>query len=136
MAKKLTNQEMHRISVKRKILVAANNMFAETGDINMRDLAAQMGVTTGTLYHYYKDKEDIIHELNNMADAQSTDFDQLQDIDGSVMKLWHIFTEIMVRRVLNDGVKFTKVRVTGTIKHDELKKGISASTIREYVVLA
>ncbi len=50
------------------------DLFAKTGYLNvsMREIAAQMGVTTGTLYHYFPNKNNLLEELFYMASRQDT----------------------------------------------------------------
>jgi AcrR family transcriptional regulator len=50
---------------KKELLTSAFECFAEKGygQITMRDLAKSLGVSTGTLYHYFPSKQAIFEEL-------------------------------------------------------------------------
>lgn len=48
---------------KQNILNAAINVFIEKGfeDASMRDIAAEAGLTTGAIYHHYKNKDELFY---------------------------------------------------------------------------
>lgn len=50
------------------------DLFAKKGYLNvsMREVAAQMGTTTGTLYHYFPNKNSLLEELFYMASRKDT----------------------------------------------------------------
>ncbi len=50
------------------------DLFAKKGYLNvsMREVAAQMGVTTGTLYHYFPTKDNLLEKLFHMASRKDT----------------------------------------------------------------
>jgi len=52
-------------NVKEDILLVTRELLKETGysDLNIRKIAAQCGVATGTVYNYYSSKNDIIVEI-------------------------------------------------------------------------
>ncbi|MBB6451700.1 AcrR family transcriptional regulator [Salirhabdus euzebyi] len=48
-------------------------MFAEKGytSLSMRKIAKELGVTTGTLYHYFNSKEDIFRQLTEQISQEN-----------------------------------------------------------------
>ena len=54
-------------NVKEKILDAATGLLdTQTfADISLAEIAAEAGVSKGTLYYYYKNKTDILFDLTN-----------------------------------------------------------------------
>lgn len=52
-------------NVKDDILTAARKMLTEAGyvNLNMRTIASHCGIATGTLYNYYKSKQEIVGEI-------------------------------------------------------------------------
>src|SRR5438445_11572826 len=68
------------------ILRAATRVFARNGYFNSKvaDIARAAGVADGTVYLYFKSKEEILHSIfdQNMAEALAADrrlIDQLRD---------------------------------------------------------
>lgn len=55
----------YREETRRSILDAAEALLVESGvdDFSMRSLADRCGCTAPTLYHYFRDKPELIHEL-------------------------------------------------------------------------
>ena len=49
---------------KQHLLDAANRVFADKGfdDASMREIAAEAGLTTGAIYHHYKNKDDLFYD--------------------------------------------------------------------------
>jgi len=58
---KIVDHDQYR----KELLNACIPIFASNsyGSISMRQIAQQLGVTTGTLYHYFTSKEDIFNQL-------------------------------------------------------------------------
>lgn len=50
------------------------DLFADKGYLNvsMREVAAEMGTTTGTLYHYFPNKDSLLEELFYIASRKDT----------------------------------------------------------------
>ncbi len=66
-AKKPGSREISKQERKHRILTVARRMFAEHGydRSTMRRIAAEAGVTAGTLFKYVSDKRDLIHLIFN-----------------------------------------------------------------------
>lgn len=58
----MTNEPINKR--KQHILDAALNVFAAKGfdDASMREIATQAGLTTGAIYHHYKNKDDLFYD--------------------------------------------------------------------------
>ena len=58
---KIVNHDEYR----QKLLEKSLNLFTSKGysNINMKEIAAEIGVSTGTLYHYFPAKENILAEM-------------------------------------------------------------------------
>ncbi len=67
------------------ILRAAISVFAHNGYFNSKvaDIAREAGVADGTVYLYFKSKEDILHSIfdRNMADAIADGRQRLQNVE-------------------------------------------------------
>lgn len=61
---------------RRELLAKSFESFAEKGyaAMTMRDLARHIGVSTGTLYHYFKSKEDLFNQLVQFLTDQDAAF--------------------------------------------------------------
>lgn len=86
------NSERPIIADKREaILRAAIRVFANNGYFNSKvaDIAREAGVADGTVYLYFKSKEEILHSIfdRNMAEAISAGQEQLQQITDPREKL-------------------------------------------------
>ena len=76
---KIVDHDQYR----RELLGKCFNLFSRKGysKITMREIAAEIGVSTGTLYHYFPTKEDILEEM--FAYVQETNVGEyLQRGDG------------------------------------------------------
>ena len=61
------------MEVKERITVKANELFLRYGirSVSMDDIAAELGMSKKTLYQYYADKEEIIHEVFDAVFAEN-----------------------------------------------------------------
>ena len=79
---------------KQDILKAAIKVFARKGisNTNMVDIAAEAGIGKGTIYEYFRSKEEIIKEAfrNFMSRMDAAGTDQLDKISDPIDKLSHI----------------------------------------------
>src|SRR6187549_2963087 len=73
------------------ILRAATRVFARNGYFNSKvaDIAREAGVADGTVYLYFKSKEEILHSIfeRNMAEAIAAGRKQLEGISDAREKL-------------------------------------------------
>ena len=60
-------KESERQDVRALVLAKAKQLFLEEGyrQITMRRIAEEIGYTPGTIYLYFKNKEEILYELHN-----------------------------------------------------------------------
>ncbi len=76
------------------ILRAATKVFASKGYFNSKvaDIAAEAGIADGTVYLYFKSKDEILHSIFDraMADFIAEGRRELAAIDGPVAKLTRI----------------------------------------------
>jgi AcrR family transcriptional regulator len=77
---KIVDHEKYRA----ELLARSFDIIAErgAGDLSMRDLSVALGVSTGTLYHYFPSKQDLIDQLvDSMPHQQIRDFAALLPAD-------------------------------------------------------
>lgn len=65
MEKKLTRREQEKLRHRRQMMTAALDLFAEKGyyNVSMHEIAKQAEFATGTLYKFFKNKEDLYRAL-------------------------------------------------------------------------
>lgn len=63
------------IDIKQNILTAACNLIIQKGvkETSLKDIAAEVGISKGTLYYYYSAKEDIIYDIADSHMQKITD---------------------------------------------------------------
>lgn len=68
---KIVNHDEYR----QKILGKSLRLFARKGynNINMKEIAAEIGVSTGTLYHYFPSKEKMLAEMISWIGLKNTE---------------------------------------------------------------
>lgn len=103
------------------LLAAAASLFAEKeiSDVGVREIAAEAGVTTGTFYHYFTGKDDILDKLyrNHDEDMGRILHEWTQEPGGYCVKIQTFFVEKLTRAVLADGWEFTCHRVFQMRRH-------------------
>ena len=70
------NESRHAGDKKWEIVKAAAALFIKQGTVNtgVREIAEASGITVGTLYHYFKSKDDIISAFMDYAVFSTNDF--------------------------------------------------------------
>ena len=65
---KVVDREKYR----KELLDKCLNLFSQRGygNVTMREIARELGVSTGTLYHYFPDKQNILESLFGFAAEQ------------------------------------------------------------------
>lgn len=94
----MTNSE-HAIARKEQILAAATAIFSEAGlyQARMEDIAAVAGVSKGTIYLYFKDKDSLIQALAEQLFAQElADLQLAHDTAGTAVKRLTSFYETLI----------------------------------------
>ena len=113
MSIKKTNRELRSEEVKNHIVFTARQLFSEYGykKVSVRDIAEQAGVTTGSLYYYFKNKDEILEA------AYETDVPELKEKIAERVRegrdeilLYYFFNELMVEQFRADGIEFTTNR--------------------------
>ena len=129
-------QQKRSIEKKEKILEAATRIFMEKGyfGTNTADIAREAGISTGSVYAYYKDKKDILMAmLNRFGDTltqgicdeiQNVSYtDDISSICENVLRIFANYNnnwtkllhdEVMSLKYIDDDVKnyFENIRKT------------------------
>lgn len=118
---------------KKNLLEAAARLFSERGidKVGVREISAAAGVTTGTFYHYFTGKDDILDKLYLNHDEQFGQIlhrlsEQEPYCDGIV----HFFSENLVNMVEEDGVDFTRHRMFQMQKHSTEENQLYSGVIQ------
>ena len=103
---RIRQQEKAKLS-REKLMAAADELFArqKISEVGVRDIAARAGVTTGTFYHYFTGKDDILDQIYRSRDADMGGMlhDLAQDTDSYCMKIQSFFVDKLAGTVLSDG---------------------------------
>ena len=110
-------------NVKEDILIVSRQMLLEEGysELNMRKIASKCGIATGTLYNYFKSKQDIVREIlqtewnmmmRRIEQVSKTDIDLIE-------KLKIIYEEMKI--LMNNAHKIWIDNFLG-INEDEMSK--------------
>jgi TetR/AcrR family fatty acid metabolism transcriptional regulator len=117
------------------ILRAATRVFAKSGYFNSKvaDIAAEAGIADGTVYLYFKSKDEILHSMFDRAMEKfiSEGRRQLADLDSPVARLRKI-AELHLERLGADrdlAIVF-QVELRGSTKH---MQEFSAAGFAEYL---
>lgn len=103
------------------LLAAAASLFAEKkiSDVGVREIAAEAGVTTGTFYHYFTGKDDILDKVYRNHDEEMGRLlhEWAEEPGGYCSKIQKFFAENLAESVLEDGREFTCYRVFQMRRH-------------------
>lgn len=80
MNEKMTKRKQQAMETRKKILTCALDLFAQKGydDVTMQEIARQAGVSVGSIYRYYKSKDEIAAQSTEpLDDLYSAFFDEL-----------------------------------------------------------
>src|SRR5688572_12481731 len=93
--KKRNSRDQNGVSDKREaILRAAIKVFASNGYFNSKvaDIASQAGIADGTVYLYFKSKDEILHSIFDRAMAEfiAEGKRELTQIEGATAKLTRV----------------------------------------------
>jgi AcrR family transcriptional regulator len=80
---------------KQQILEAASEVFSQKGfdDARMEDIAEQTGLSKGSLYLYFKSKDDLITSILDLAFQR--EFKQIENLDASEMSATEALEKIV-----------------------------------------
>ncbi len=75
---------------KKKILESSIRLFSEKGihQATLADIAAAAGISKGTLFYYYKSKDDLLYDILDISTNEITDLiaNVIQESNGQVTK--------------------------------------------------
>lgn len=114
MAIKPTKRELHSRETRRRIIEAAEELFDTYGydPVSVKDISEKAGVTTGAMYHHFKNKDDLIMAV---FETHSNTFGKLterfKESDDPLGDLEYFLCDYMVNRVVEEGMEFTRYRV-------------------------
>lgn len=114
-----TKRKLHTEEVKKNIVEQAGRLFSEYGydSTGMNDIAKAAGVTTGALYHHFKNKEDILFAVfQNRKYLDPKILEGFKTSEDPEEDLEKFLCEDMVDQVLEDGYDFTRYRILKVFK--------------------
>lgn len=86
----------HKDDVTQQILIATERLIAQVGlqNLSMRKVATEAGVALGTLYLYFKTKDDLLNQLahdlyERFCDYMMRDYDVNESFFDRYQKMWH-----------------------------------------------
>lgn len=128
-------KEQIRIERKNQIMKAALRVFAENGikltKISM--IAAEAGVSHGLLYHYFKSKEEVLHESLKWAITGSTElFQEVNVLQLSPLEKIKHFTNIALTEGNSDVFRVIQHILRGKYPVPEQSKELIENSSEEY----
>ena len=78
----------HKLTIERRVVEVSQKLFLENGysKTTIKDITEKAGITTGSLYHFFGDKEEILrHITKDMFDAAAAMADE---IGGGTGRPW------------------------------------------------
>jgi len=129
MAARIVDKELK----KKGILEASIKVFARQGiaRTKMIDIAHEAGIGKGTIYEYFRSKEEIIREAfgNFMSRMEAAGTDQLEKISDPVDKLSHIIDGWM--NILSESYEESKVLIDFWAQSLRFENAIGVFDIKE-----
>lgn len=137
MAIRQTDQQKRSEDVRKRILQESYTLFHTYGyeKVSMRDIASSCGVTTGTLYHHFKSKTDILKaSFRRVIDPERLMQEYCQT-QAPLEDLEEFICHKMSESILKDGAEITKVRMFSIIRFDDeaMKSSILENCVRTLV---
>lgn len=118
--------ELHKSGVRERILHAAMESFGQTGydKTKMDDIAKRLGLSKGTLYLYFKSKEDLFLAIceHNMEEGREVDSKLFVRKENAASDAEQIFDNIRRRERGND--KIILEMVVESTRNPRLKKAM------------
>ena len=111
MGKILKGGSIMPAKTKQKLADIAYEMFKEKdeSEIGVREICAKAGVTTGSFYHHFSDKYDVLAAKLDEHESYFTDFPD-KEFEGSTLdKILFFLSDHMADIVLEDGLRITKI---------------------------
>lgn len=116
-----TRQTIHSEEMKQKIIQTAEKLFNEYGydNTSVKDIAAAVGVTTGSLYHHFENKEAILMAVFLSRKFLSPELlERYASTEDPETDLKDLLCHVMVDQVLSDGLEFTRFRLAKFFRFD------------------
>jgi AcrR family transcriptional regulator len=95
-------REIHEAEVRKKIIRAARKLFMQQGydSTTVRQIKEAAGVKTGTLYHFYQNKEDIFAVIVSESFFRVLERTKKLTQDNILLDLaaelaWHVYTMVL-----------------------------------------
>ncbi|MDV6237124.1 TetR/AcrR family transcriptional regulator [Leptospira ellisii] len=131
---KIVNHEKYKLEILSKCV----DILARRGysAVSMREIATELDVSTGTLYHYFATKEDIFKELVKFV--LSKDIEELQlyskgnPAQTLELRVESLFQMIQARESYFQNLLYIICDVSRLKNHDE-EKALIADAMKEYV---
>lgn len=76
----------HKLTIERKVIDVSQKLFLEKGydKTTIKEITEQAGITTGSLYHFFRDKEDILSYITkDMFDAAVAISDEILEKESN-----------------------------------------------------
>jgi AcrR family transcriptional regulator len=89
----LTRREREKVEMRQLIVDAAIKMYLEEGyeKLTLRSIAQRIEYSVGTIYLYFKDKDELFHAMHEWAfDRLYKEFDALRSIENPLERLENI----------------------------------------------
>lgn len=112
---------------RKKIIDAAVVLFQRHGlnAVGVRDITETAGVSTGTFYHYFASKQNVVNEVYGMIRPDfSAVLEQAAKEDSPSQALKSFITGFLSQQVLDDGLEFTHHRVFVVQQHSRKSEAL------------
>lgn len=109
-----TKQVQHSEKIRQDILRIAEEMFRQYGydAVSVRDIATRLNVTTGTLYHHFKNKDALMVAVFEKHEEElQHKFEQYETAADPLAAIWDFLCRTMIGQVFEDGYELTQYRV-------------------------
>jgi AcrR family transcriptional regulator len=113
------------------LLRAATDLFYKKGfsDTSIREVGTRAGVSNSLLYHYFKDKEEMLFQI--ISNTSVGLLNTLQEIDGKIEDPVERLREKLIQHIVVFGLKMKKESKI-VVEENYWVKGKRKETIMEY----
>lgn len=118
-----TKRELHSQETRKNIVDVAEKLFYQYGykPVSVKEIAAAAGVTTGALYHHFKNKDDLIMAVFQRHDLSFGKLlERFDNSEDPIEDIVVFLSDVMVQRIEDDGMEFTQQRVLHLFKFDRV----------------
>lgn len=159
MQKKITSRDLQNEATRQLLLETANKLLSKKryDDVSIKDICKACGVSVGTFYHHFKNKESLVEfyymDFDQYIGQFQGDYVTLPPIDALFLLIGHetdyfqssvtFPTQIMIMQLVSGGTAFHReTRVYLQSVHaiskriiDELQpKGLSSDDLYEHIL--